>query len=144
MRIDVLTLFPPAFDAGPLDVSIIKRAREDGLLELAVHDIREHATDKHRSVDDYPFGGGQGMVMRVDVLARDLAHVRHSMATRDRGFLSPQGERLDEALVRDLAKTLALSLSAGLRGSTNASSNTGRPRSPAGTTRHRGELRRWC
>ena len=58
MRIDVLTLFPAAFESGPLDVSIIKRAREDGLLDLQVHDIREHATDRHRSVDDYPFGGG--------------------------------------------------------------------------------------
>lgn len=59
MRIDVLTLFPEAFQ-GPLDVSIIKRAREDGLLDLQVHNIREHATDRHKSVDDYPFGGGQG------------------------------------------------------------------------------------
>ena len=103
MRVDVLTLFPGAF-VGPLDVSIIKRAREDGLLELQVHDVREHATDKHRSVDDTPFGGGQGMVMRVDVLDRALEHVQ-SLA-EERGlvvFLSPQGEKLDDALVRELA-----------------------------------------
>ena len=75
MRVDVLTLFPAAF-AGPLDVSIVKRAREDGLLEIRVHDIRDHATDRHRSVDDYPFGGGQGMVMRVDVLDAALQHVQ--------------------------------------------------------------------
>ena len=67
MRVDVLTLFPEAF-SGPLDVSIIKRAREGGLLDLHLHDIREHATDRHRTVDDQPFGGGHGMVMKVDVL----------------------------------------------------------------------------
>ena len=104
MRVDVLTLFPEAFDGGPLDVSIIKRAREDGLLELHAHDIREHATDKHRSVDDYPFGGGHGMVMRVDVLDRALEHVQ--ALTDERGlvvFLSPQGEVLSDGLVRELA-----------------------------------------
>ena len=103
MRVDVLTLFPDAF-VGPLDVSIIKRAREDGLLDFAVHDIREHAVDRHRSVDDYPFGGGQGMVMRVDVLDAALTHVRGLDA--EPGvvvYLSPQGERLDDALVRELA-----------------------------------------
>ena len=104
MRIDVLTLFPEAFQAGPLEVSIIKRAREDGLLDLQFHNIREHATDKHRSVDDYPFGGGQGMVMRVDVLDRALHHVQE--LNGDPGlvvYLSPQGEVLDDALVRELA-----------------------------------------
>ena len=103
MRVDVLTLFPDAF-AGPLDVSIIKRAREDGLLELHLTDIREFATDRHRSVDDYPFGGGQGMVMRVDVLDAALQHVQ---AEADEPglvvYMSPQGERLTDALVRELA-----------------------------------------
>jgi len=103
VRVDVLTLFPDAF-AGPLDVSIIKRAREDGLLELHLTDIREFATDRHRSVDDYPFGGGQGMVMRVDVLDAALQHVQ---AEADEPglvvYMSPQGERLTDALVRELA-----------------------------------------
>ncbi|MBI5948041.1 MAG: tRNA (guanosine(37)-N1)-methyltransferase TrmD [Chloroflexi bacterium] len=103
MRIDVLTLFPEAFK-GPLDVSIIKRAREDGLLDLHFHDIREHAADRHRTVDDYPFGGGHGMVMKVDVLDAALQQVQ----SRAPGegyvvYLSPQGERLDDALVRELA-----------------------------------------
>lgn len=103
MRIDVLTLFPEAF-IGPLDVSIIKRAREDGLLQFAVHDIRQHATDKHRSVDDYPFGGGQGMVMRVDVLDRALTAVQGLAEPRGLVvYMSPQGERLDDRLVRELA-----------------------------------------
>lgn len=104
MRIDVLTLFPDAF-RGPLDVSIIKRAREDGLLDLEIHDIREHATDRHRSVDDYPFGGGQGMVMRVDVLDRALQFVQEQDGPPGLVvYLSPQGEVLDDRLVRELAQ----------------------------------------
>lgn len=103
VRIDVLTLFPAAF-AGPLDVSIIKRAREDGLLHLHLTDIRDFATDRHRTVDDYPFGGGQGMVMRVDVLDQALQHVQAEAAEPGYVvFLSPQGERLTDALVRELA-----------------------------------------
>ncbi len=113
MRIDVLTLFPEAF-RGPLDVSIIKRAREDGLLDLHIHDIREHATDRHRSVDDYPFGGGQGMVMRVDVLDRALEHVQG--LAPERGlvvYLSPQGELLRDPLVREIAENERLILVCG-------------------------------
>ncbi len=103
MRIDVLTLFPEAF-AGPLDVSIIGRARETGLLELALHDIREHATDRHRSVDDYPFGGGQGMVLRVDVLVAAIESVSAKSPTLPHVvYLTPQGRRLDDRLVRELA-----------------------------------------
>lgn len=113
MRIDVLTLFPEAF-RGPLDVSIIKRAREDGLLDLQIHDIREHATDRHRSVDDYPFGGGQGMVMRVDVLDRALQHVQGLDGPPGLVvFLSPQGEVLSDRLVRELATNERLVLVCG-------------------------------
>ena len=113
MRFDVLSLFPPAF-AGPLDVSIIKRAREDGLLDLAIHDIREHTTDRHKSVDDYPFGGGQGMVMRVDVLDRALTHVRALHPAQGLVvYLSPQGERLTDRLVRELAREERLILVCG-------------------------------
>lgn len=104
MRFDVLTLFPAAF-AGPLDVSIIKRARQDGLMELVIHDIRDQATGKHRPVDDAPFGGGQGMVMRVDVLDAALQHVQ-SLAEPPGYvvYLSPQGVRLTDAIVRQLAR----------------------------------------
>lgn len=113
MRIDVLTLFPDAF-RGPLDVSIVKRARERGLLDLHIHDIRNWATDRHRTVDDYPFGGGHGMVMRVDVLDRAVQAVQ-AMA-EPRGlviYLSPQGERLNDRLVRELARELRLLLVCG-------------------------------
>lgn len=113
MRIDVLTLFPEAF-AGPLDVSIIKRARDAGLLDLHYHQVRDFATDRHRSVDDYPFGGGQGMVMRVDVLDRALAEARAE--AEEPGLvvlLSPQGERLTDGLVRELAREPRLILVCG-------------------------------
>ncbi|MFN0094810.1 MAG: tRNA (guanosine(37)-N1)-methyltransferase TrmD [Dehalococcoidia bacterium] len=104
LRVDVLTLFPEAFVAGPLGVSIIQRAREDGLLGLHTWDVRDHATDRHRSVDDHPFGGGQGMVMRVDVLHRALLHVlAQDESPAHVIYFSPQGERLDDALVRELA-----------------------------------------
>ena len=113
MRIDVLTLFPDAF-RGPLDVSIIKRAREDGLLELQIHDIREHAADRHRSVDDYPFGGGQGMVMRVDVLDRALQFVQEQDGPPGLVvYLSPQGEVLSDRIVRELARNERLVLVCG-------------------------------
>ncbi len=113
IRIDVLTLFPEAF-TGPLDVSIIKRARDDGLLDLHLHDIREHAADRHRSVDDYPFGGGQGMVMRVDVLHRALVHVQaQAQPVGHVIYLSPQGEVLTDALVRQLARYPRLVLVSG-------------------------------
>jgi len=63
MKIDVLTLFPAMF-AGPLDESIIKRARQKGILDLKIHDLRDWTHDRHRTVDDRPFGGGPGMLLK--------------------------------------------------------------------------------
>src|SRR5215204_7768821 len=65
MKIDVLTLFPAMF-AGPLDESIIKRAREAGLLDLKIHQLRDYTRDKHKTVDDRPFGGGPGMLLKPE------------------------------------------------------------------------------
>lgn len=102
-RFDVLTLFPEAF-RGPLDVSMIQRARDAGRIEIHTHDIRDHATDRHRTVDDYPFGGGQGMVLRVDVLDAALAEVQsQGDAPGLVVYLTPQGEVLNDRLVRELA-----------------------------------------
>ncbi len=103
MRVDVLTLFPEAFQ-GPLDVSIIRRARESGLLDLHLHDIRDSASDRHRTVDDQPFGGGHGMVMKVDVLDAAFTAAREQADPEGHViYLSPQGERLTDTLVRELA-----------------------------------------
>ena len=100
MKIDVLTLFPAMF-AGPLDESIIKRAREAGRLELALHNLRDYAHDRHKTVDDRPFGGGPGMLLKpepifeaVERLARENTRVI---------LLSPAGRRFDQAIARELA-----------------------------------------
>jgi tRNA (guanine37-N1)-methyltransferase len=100
MRIDVLTLFPAMF-AGPLDESIVKRARQSGLLDLKIHNLRDYAHDRHRTVDDRPFGGGPGMLLKpepifeaVESLARENTKVI---------LLSPAGRPFNQAIARELA-----------------------------------------
>ena len=113
MRIDVLTLFPDMFP-GPLDISVIGRGKEQGLFDLFVHDIRSFASDRHKTVDDTPFGGGQGMGLRVDILELALNSVQ--ALAEEKGqviYLSPQGERLTDSLVRDFSKESRLILVAG-------------------------------
>ena len=110
MRFDVVTLFPSLFEL-PLQTSIIGRAAERGLLEFAVHDLREHGLGRHRSVDDQPYGGGAGMVMRaeplfaaVEPLKAEGAHVV---------LMDPAGIRLTDALARELASVPRLALVCG-------------------------------
>ncbi len=100
MKIDVLTLFPAMF-AGPLDESIVKRARQAGLLDLRVHNLRDYAHDRHKTVDDRPFGGGPGMLLKpeplfeaVEALKRDKTRVV---------LLSPAGRVFNQAVARELA-----------------------------------------
>ncbi len=103
MRFDVLTLFPGMF-AGPLDESILRRARDAGLIEVVLHDLRGWATDRHRTVDDYPFGGGAGMVMKPDPLFAAVETIQPMAEPRATVvLLTPQGRPLDRALVADLA-----------------------------------------
>ena len=110
MKIDVLTLFPGMF-AGPLDESIIKRAREAGLLDLAIHNLRDYAHDRHKTVDDRPFGGGPGMLLKpepifeaVEGLARENTQVI---------LLSPAGRMFSQAIARELAQREHLLLVSG-------------------------------
>jgi len=98
-RASVLTLFPEMFP-GPLGLSLAGRALARGLWHLDAHDIRAHATDRHRTVDDTPFGGGAGMVMRPDVLDTALAAVADE---RPALVLTPRGTPLTQAMVRELA-----------------------------------------
>jgi tRNA (guanine37-N1)-methyltransferase len=110
MRIDVLTLFPAMF-AGPLSESILQRAREAGLVDIRVRDIREWATDRHRTVDDAPYGGGAGMVLKAEPLGAAIRAVRG-----DDGhvvLLSAQGRVFDQAAARRLALLPHLVLVAG-------------------------------
>ena len=95
-----LTLFPEMFP-GPLGLSLAGRALETGIWRLETRDIRSYATDRHRHVDDTPFGGGPGMVMRPDVIDRAIADAH--VAGRRLVYLSPRGRLLDQALVRELA-----------------------------------------
>ncbi len=111
----VLTLFPEMFP-GPLGVSLAGKALENGVWALETVDIRAFARDKHRSVDDTPFGGGPGMVMRPDVLDAALTAVAGAPGASGRGralYLSPRGRLLDQALVRDLAAGPGLTLLCG-------------------------------
>ena len=101
MKIDVLTLFPEIF-AGPLDESIIQRARNSGLLELSIYNLRDYTHDRHKTVDDRPFGGGPGMLLKpepifeaLDHLAKDAPHVV---------LLSPAGRVFNQAIARELSQ----------------------------------------
>ncbi|MEX2372192.1 MAG: tRNA (guanosine(37)-N1)-methyltransferase TrmD, partial [Dehalococcoidia bacterium] len=104
IRFDVLTLFPGMF-GGALSESILGRAREAGLIDVHLHDLRDWAHDRHRTVDDYPFGGGPGMVMKPEPLLEAIEAIAGLDAAPPpyRVFLTPQGRRLDRALVDDLA-----------------------------------------
>jgi tRNA (guanine37-N1)-methyltransferase len=100
VKIDVLTLFPGMF-AGPLDESIIKRAREAGRLELAIHNLRDYAHDRHKTVDDRPFGGGPGMLLKPEPIfeaVEDLASGNTHVI-----LLSPSGRAFNQAIAGELA-----------------------------------------
>ena len=109
MRVDVLTIFPEFF-AGPVDASLLGRARANGLLDLRVHDPREFATDRHRTVDDTPYGGGAGMVMAPGPI---FAAVEAADPPRPLFLLAASGRRFDQALARELAAGPGFSLLCG-------------------------------
>jgi tRNA (guanine37-N1)-methyltransferase len=101
MKVDVLTLFPGMF-SGPLDESIIKRARAAGLLDFTIHNLRDYAHDRHRTVDDRPFGGGPGMLLKpepifeaVEAIAREKTRVI---------LVSPSGRKFSQEIARELAQ----------------------------------------
>jgi tRNA (guanine37-N1)-methyltransferase len=102
-KASVLTLFPEMFP-GALGISLAGKALKKGIWSLEVRDIRASATDKHRTVDDAPAGGGPGMVMRPDVLAAAIDAVCGPGDARPRLLMSPRGERLTQALVKSLAQ----------------------------------------
>jgi tRNA (guanine37-N1)-methyltransferase len=88
---------------GPFDQSIVKRACDKGLLELHLHDLREFATDKYRSVDDYPYGGGAGMVMMAEPIARCIDQLKSERTYDEVIFLTPDGELLGQPLANYLS-----------------------------------------
>ena len=113
MRVDVLTLFPQAFES-PLSCSILKRAQDNGLLEIVLTDIRDFAEDSYRKVDDKPYGGGPGMVMMPGPVFACFEHVQSLSPRKGRVILlTPQGQKFDQAKARELSGQERLVLIAG-------------------------------
>jgi len=110
LRLEIVTLFPELF-AAPLHTSVIGRAIERGIVTAAVHDLRAHGIGRHRSVDDYPYGGGAGMVLRPEPLFAAVEPLRASGAHVI--LLDPAGERLTDAMARELSRAGHLALVCG-------------------------------
>ncbi len=102
MRIDILTLFPAMFD-GPFSESILKRAVSAGNVEIHLHNIRDYSTDKHNKVDDYPFGGGAGMVMQIEPIATLIEKLQAERSYDEIIYMTPDGERLEQQIVNNLS-----------------------------------------
>ena len=109
MRVDVFSIFPDAVD-GFCSTSLLGKARTTGLLDLRCHDLREHTTDVHRTVDDSPFGGGAGMLMKAEPI---FASVEAADPLRPLFLLGPGGRRVDQELARELAERDGFSLLCG-------------------------------
>jgi len=112
IRFDVLTIFPEMLHS-PLEFSLLKKAREKGLIEVGLHNIRDWAEDKHRMTDDAPYGGGCGMVMKVEPVARALAAVKKSGGPSLTVLMTPQGEIFHQSLAAELARQAQIILICG-------------------------------
>lgn len=107
MRIDILTLFPEMFD-GPFSQSILKRARDKGIVSLFIHNFRDYATDKHKTVDDYSYGGGPGMILKPEPLFDAVEAIRREHGGEEEFvstvLLSPQGRLFRQKTAHELAR----------------------------------------
>ena len=112
LRFDIVSIFPGMF-ASPFGDSIIKRAREAGLLDIHVHDLRDYSLNKHRKVDDSPFGGGVGMVMNVEPIARAITAVKKEVPETRSILLSPGGRPFDQEKAWELSSLPSLTLICG-------------------------------
>jgi len=113
MKIDILTIFPSMF-TGPFDESIVKRAVKEGSVTINIHNLRDWATDNHKSVDDKPYGGGPGMIMRVDIMDRALSDLRKQTSKKPHVILtSAKGTRYTQQRAQALSKLSHLILIAG-------------------------------
>ena len=110
MRIDILSLFPEMFE-GFLETSIIKRARENGYVDIKVHNFRDYSLDKHKRVDDYPYGGGAGMVLMCEPIFRAIEDLRTDESIVI--MMSPQGKTFKQQMALDLSKEKHLILLCG-------------------------------
>ena len=119
MEIHILTIFPDMF-ASPLDTSILHRARARGLLRVHLHNLRDFTTDRHRSTDDTPYGGGAGMVMKVEPIVSGIQAVQDHFGPAYSILLSPQGTVLTQRVVKCLAQQQRLLLICGRYGGVDA------------------------
>jgi tRNA (guanine37-N1)-methyltransferase len=103
IRLDIITLFPRMFDS-PLQESLLKKAQERGLIEIAIHDLRAWADDRHRTADDTPYGGGAGMVMKIEPIVKALESIRKAPATSRVVLLTPQGRPFSQDAASALSR----------------------------------------
>ena len=102
MRIDILTILPKLFD-GPFSESILKRAQEKGHVSIHLHNIRDYSTDKHKNVDDYQYGGGAGMVMRIEPIAACIEKLKAERVYDEIIYMTPDGEILEQGASNQLS-----------------------------------------
>lgn len=114
MIIDILTLFPRMFD-GPFSQSMLKKAKDIKAVKINIHNIRDWATDKHKTTDDRPFGGGPGMILKVEPIDKALEEIKNKTKAKKRKIilLSPQGKVFDQKMAKSLSKIDHLILIAG-------------------------------
>ena len=103
IRFDIITIFPEIFDS-PLSASLLGKARQEGLLDFNTHDLRDYSLNKHRKVDDYPFGGGVGMVMNVEPIARAVEAVKKDRPKARSILLSPSGRPFNQKKAWELSR----------------------------------------
>ncbi|MBN2174939.1 MAG: tRNA (guanosine(37)-N1)-methyltransferase TrmD [Bacteroidales bacterium] len=104
MQLDILTIFPQMFE-GPFSHSIIKRAKDKKLVEINLHNIRDFATDKHKRVDDYQYGGGSGMVMMIEPIANCIGHLKGKNAYDEIIYMTPDGELFNQKMANYFSTT---------------------------------------
>ena len=102
MRIDIITIFPEMIE-GFFNHSILKRAQNKGLAEIHLHNLRDWTTDKHRRVDDYPFGGSAGMVMKIEPVDRCITSLKAELEYNDVVFMTPDGEQFNQSMANTMS-----------------------------------------
>lgn len=102
MRIDIITCLPSLLE-GPFSHSILKRAQNKGLVTIQIHDLRDYATNKHRQVDDYAYGGGAGMVLMIEPIARCIEHLKSQCSYDEIIYMSPDGEQLTQKISNEIS-----------------------------------------
>src|SRR3990170_1916136 len=100
MQIDILTLFPKMF-SGPFDESIVKRAQDKGLVDIKIHDLRQYGEGERRTVDDRPYGGGVGMILRVDIIDKAIADLKKGSKDTKVVLLDATGKKFTQEVARE-------------------------------------------